>query len=40
MVYEWDAKRARRTHLVRFGLGVVAAMIACAIPAAIAIKLV
>ena len=32
MVYEWDAKRARRTYLAKVGLSLLAAMVVVAIP--------
>lgn len=39
MVYEWDAKRARRAHLARMGLNVLAALMAVAVPAWVVVVL-
>lgn len=39
MVYEWDAKRARRAHLARFGLVVLGAVAVVILPAAIAVAM-
>ncbi len=39
MVYEWDEKRARRAHLARIGLSILAATIALSVSAAIAIAM-
>ncbi len=39
MVYEWDEKRARRAHLARLGLGLLAAMFVFVVPAAIAVAM-
>ncbi len=39
MVYEWDEKRARRTHWARIGLSILAAATALGVSAAIAIAM-
>lgn len=40
MVYEWDAKRARRTYLAKVGLSLLAAMVVVAVPTWVAMSLV
>ncbi|CDZ31631.1 Hypothetical protein NGAL_HAMBI1145_03940 [Neorhizobium galegae bv. officinalis] len=39
MVYEWDAKRARRAYLAKIGLSLLAAMVMVAVPAWVAIAM-
>ncbi|MDR6815738.1 hypothetical protein J2X76_000892 [Neorhizobium sp. 2083] len=39
MVYEWDAKRARRTYLAKVGLSLLAAMVVVAIPTWVAMSM-
>lgn len=36
MVYEWDEKRARRAHLTKIGLNLLAALVIIAVPALVA----
>ncbi|WP_437351943.1 hypothetical protein [Neorhizobium petrolearium] len=39
MVYEWDERRARRAHLTKIGLSLLAALVIIAVPTWVAITL-
>ena len=39
MVYEWDARRARRAHLTKLGFSLLAALVIVAVPTWVAITL-
>jgi hypothetical protein len=39
MVYEWDARRARRTHFVKLGLSLLGGLVIAGVPAWVAITM-
>ena len=39
MVYEWDARRARRTHLSKMAFSLCVALIVVAVPAWLAVAI-
>ena len=40
MVYEWDEKRARRAHLTKIGLSLLAGLVIIGVPALVAASMV